>query len=168
MQNAAGYGAAPRPTTRMTPIAHGFGPCPPDRARAEQPAAGRTDDRKETSAQTSPASAESSSNIIVLDDVSLRYMKAGAALQACHVNLDIAPALPAAGDDACAASLPALSVRRTAHQVRRPQSTLVRRLLGLRRGPRPLLGVLAAQKPDVHFRAVDANQLASAIGEPGR
>jgi hypothetical protein len=47
-----------------------------------------------TSAQTSPASAESSTNIIVLDDVSPCYMKAGAALQACHVNLDIAPALP--------------------------------------------------------------------------
>jgi len=105
--------------------------------------------------------------MIVLDDVSPRYMKAGAALQACHVNLDIAPALPAADDDPCAASLPALSATHGASGTA-TQSTLVRRLLGLRRGPRPLLGVLAAQKPDVHFRAVDANQLASAIGEPGR
>ena len=112
MQNAAGYGAAPRPTTRMTPIAHGFGPCPPDRARAEQPAAGRTDDRKETSAQTSPASAESSSNIIVLDDVSPRYMKAVAALQACDVNLGIAlhSLLDCSDSAPCAASQPALSV----------------------------------------------------------
>ncbi len=105
--------------------------------------------------------------MIVLDDVSPRYMKAGAALQACHVNLDIAPALPAADDDPCAASLPALSATHGASGTA-TQSTLVRRLLGLRRGPRPLLGVLAAQKSDVHFRAVDANQLASAIGEPGR
>ena len=38
---------------------------------------------------------ESSINIIVLDDVSPRYLKAGAALQACHVNLGIALRSPA-------------------------------------------------------------------------
>ena len=37
-----------------------------------------------------PAARESSANIIVLDDVSPRYMKAGAALQACDANLGIA------------------------------------------------------------------------------
>jgi hypothetical protein len=51
---------------------------------------------------------ESSINIIVLADVSPRYLKAGAALQACHVNLGIVLRSPAdAGDsDPCAASLP--------------------------------------------------------------
>jgi hypothetical protein len=41
-----------------------------------------------------PGSPESSTNIIVLDDISPRYIKADAALQACDVNLGIAP-LPA-------------------------------------------------------------------------
>ncbi len=45
---------------------------------------------RENSSETSPAGSESSANIIVLDDVSPRYMKAGAALQACDVNLGIA------------------------------------------------------------------------------
>jgi hypothetical protein len=58
------------------------------------PAADRTDDRKETSRETSPETSlgnpESSTNVIVLDDVSPRYMKAAAALQACDVNLGIA------------------------------------------------------------------------------
>ena len=44
----------------------------------------------ETSAETSPGSSESSIDIIVLDDVSPRYMKAAAAVQACDVNLGIA------------------------------------------------------------------------------
>jgi hypothetical protein len=66
----------------------------------------------ETSAETSPATPESSTNIIVLDDVSPRYMRTGAALQACHVNPGIAlRSLPDASDsDPCAASLPAHSV----------------------------------------------------------
>jgi hypothetical protein len=59
-------------------------------ARSEQLAAGRTDDRKRTSVETSTASPESSTNIIVLDGVSPRYMRAGVALQACHVNVGIA------------------------------------------------------------------------------
>ena len=45
---------------------------------------------RETSPETSPGSPESSTNVIVLDDVSPRYMKAAAALQACDVNLGIA------------------------------------------------------------------------------
>jgi len=51
---------------------------------------------------------ESSINIIVLDDVSPRYLTAGAALQACHVNLGIAlrSLLDAGDSDPCAASLP--------------------------------------------------------------
>jgi hypothetical protein len=48
----------------------------------------------------------------VLDDVSPRYMKAGATLQACDVNLGIAlrSLLDSSNSDPCAASPPALSV----------------------------------------------------------
>ena len=63
--------------------------------------------------ETSPGSPESSANIIVLDDVSPRYMKAGAALHARDVNLGIAlrSLLASSGDgDPCSASQPALSV----------------------------------------------------------
>ena len=45
---------------------------------------------RETSPETPSGSPESSTNIIVLDDVSPRYMKSAAALQACDVNLGIA------------------------------------------------------------------------------
>jgi hypothetical protein len=71
---------------------------------------------KETSAETSPetppGSPESSTNIIVLDDVSPRYMKSAAALQACDVNLGIAlhSLLDCSDSAPCAASQPALSV----------------------------------------------------------
>src|SRR3954468_13658858 len=44
----------------------------------------------ETSPETTPGSSESSPNIIVLDDVSPRYMNSAAALQACDINLGIA------------------------------------------------------------------------------
>ena len=44
----------------------------------------------ETSPEMTPGSPESSTNIIVLDDISPRYMKADAALQACDVRLGIA------------------------------------------------------------------------------
>jgi hypothetical protein len=66
----------------------------------------------ETSAEASPRSPESSTDIIVLDDVSPRYMKAVAALQACDVNLGIAlRSLRESGDSGpCASSPPALSV----------------------------------------------------------
>ena len=62
--------------------------------------------------ETSPGNPESSTSVIVLDDVSPRYMKAAAALQACDVNLGIAlHSLRDPGDgDPCAASLPAFSV----------------------------------------------------------
>jgi hypothetical protein len=62
--------------------------------------------------ETSPCGPESSTNIIVLDDVSPRYMKAATALQACDVNLGIAlRSLRDPGDsDPCASSPPALSV----------------------------------------------------------
>ena len=62
--------------------------------------------------ETTPSSPESSTNIIVLDDVSPRYMKAAATLQACDVNLGIAlrSLLDSDDSDPCAASLPALSV----------------------------------------------------------
>lgn len=65
----------------------------------------------ETSSETLPGSPESSTNIIVLDDVSPRYMKAVAALQACDVNLGIAlRSLRDSGDsDPCASSSPVLS-----------------------------------------------------------
>ncbi len=52
---------------------------------------------------------ESSTNIIVLDDVSPRYMRAVAALQACDVNLGTAlrSLLDSRESESCAASLPA-------------------------------------------------------------
>jgi hypothetical protein len=62
--------------------------------------------------ETTPGSPESSTNIIVLDDVSPRYMKSAAALQACDVSLGIALRSLLDGGDSgpCDASLPALSV----------------------------------------------------------
>lgn len=62
--------------------------------------------------ETSPGSPESSSNVVVLDDVSPRYMKAAAAVQACDVNLGIAlrSLLDSADGDDAPASQPALSV----------------------------------------------------------
>jgi hypothetical protein len=67
---------------------------------------------RETLPETLPGSPESSTNIIVLDDVSPRYMKAVAALQACDVNLGTAlRSLRDSGDsDPCASSSPVLSV----------------------------------------------------------
>jgi hypothetical protein len=53
---------------------------------------------RETSLETSPemsSAPESSTNIIVRDDISPRYIKADAALQACGVNLWHRPAHPA-------------------------------------------------------------------------
>jgi hypothetical protein len=66
----------------------------------------------ETSPETSPSGPESSTNVIVLDDVSPRHMKAAAALQACDVNLGIAlrSLLDSGDSDPGTASLPALSV----------------------------------------------------------
>ena len=51
---------------------------------------------------------DSSANIIVLDDVSPRYMRAVAALQACDVNLGTAlrSLLDSRESESCAASLP--------------------------------------------------------------
>jgi hypothetical protein len=62
--------------------------------------------------EASAGAPESSTNVIVLDDVSPRYKKATAALQACDVNLGIAlHSLRDPGDcDPCGASRPALSV----------------------------------------------------------
>jgi hypothetical protein len=40
--------------------------------------------------ETSPGSQENAANVIVLDDVSPRYIKAAAALKACDANLGIA------------------------------------------------------------------------------
>jgi len=67
---------------------------------------------RETSPGMTPGSPESSTNIIVLDDISPRYIKADAALQACDVNLGIAlrSLLDSSDSDPCAASLPALPV----------------------------------------------------------
>jgi hypothetical protein len=65
---------------------------------------------KETLPETSPGGPESSTNVIVLDDVSPRYMKAAAALQACDVNLGIALRSLLDPGDSDPASLPALSV----------------------------------------------------------
>jgi len=67
---------------------------------------------RETSPEMPSGGLESSTNVIVLDDVSPRYMKAAAALQACNVNLAIAlRSLLDSGDSGPgAAGLPALSV----------------------------------------------------------
>jgi hypothetical protein len=67
---------------------------------------------RETSPGTSPGSPESSTNIVVLDDISPRYMKAAAALQACDVNLGIAlrSLLDSSDGDPCTSSPPALSL----------------------------------------------------------
>jgi hypothetical protein len=67
---------------------------------------------RETSPETSPGGPESSTSVTELDDVSPRYMKAAAALQACDVNLGIAlrSLLDSSDGDPCAASLPALPV----------------------------------------------------------
>ena len=61
--------------------------------------------------EMSPDNPESSTNVIVLDDVSPRYLTAAAALHACDVNLGIAlHSLRDPGDsDPSAASLPAFS-----------------------------------------------------------
>jgi hypothetical protein len=66
---------------------------------------------RETSPEMTPGSPESSTNIIVLDDISPRYIKADAALHACDVNLGIAlrSLLDSSDSDSCAESLPALS-----------------------------------------------------------
>jgi hypothetical protein len=62
--------------------------------------------------EQSPGSQESSANVIVLDDVSPRYMKANAALQACDANLGAALhfLLDSSDIDAYAASPPPLSI----------------------------------------------------------
>ena len=78
---------------------------------------------RETSPETTPGSPESSTNIIVLDDVSPRYMKAAAALQACDVNLGIACApcwIPAIAIPAPQASRRSRSSRRKADGPRHP------------------------------------------------
>jgi hypothetical protein len=66
---------------------------------------------RETSPETSPGRPESSTNVIVLDDVSPRYMKAAATLQAFDINLGIAlrSLLDPADSDPCASGPPALS-----------------------------------------------------------
>src|SRR3954469_21321139 len=59
---------------------------------------------RETSPEMTPGSPESSTNIIVLDDISPRYIKADAALQACDVNPGIAlrSLLDSSDGDPCA------------------------------------------------------------------
>jgi hypothetical protein len=62
--------------------------------------------------ETPPGSPESSTNVIVLDDVSPRYAKLAAAVQACDVNLGIAlrSLLDSCDGDRSAASRPALLI----------------------------------------------------------
>ena len=64
---------------------------------------------RETSPETSPGSPESSTNVIVLDDVSPRYMRAATALQTCDVSLGTAlrSLLDSSDSDTGAASLAA-------------------------------------------------------------
>jgi hypothetical protein len=62
--------------------------------------------------EVSPGAPESSTNVIVLDDVCPCYTKAAAAVQACDFNIGIAlhSLLDSGNDDPYAASLPALSL----------------------------------------------------------
>ena len=66
--------------------------------------------------ETSPTGQDSAANVIVLDDVSPRYMKAATVLQACDTNLATAlrslldSSRPKSRTDAHAASLSAFSL----------------------------------------------------------
>lgn len=66
--------------------------------------------------EPSPGSQENSANVVVLDDVSPRFMKAAAALKACDANLGIAlgslldSGASERGTGAYAASPPAFSI----------------------------------------------------------
>jgi hypothetical protein len=65
---------------------------------------------RETPPETPLGSSESSTSVVVLDDVSPRYMKAVAAMQACDVNVGIAlrSLLDSADNHPCVPSPPAL------------------------------------------------------------
>jgi hypothetical protein len=88
--NAAGDGAAQPPRLECSLSRGGFGPRRPGEhvqnglRPIEQTIA------RETSPETSPGSSEGSTDIIVLDDVSARYMKDTTALQTSDVGLGIA------------------------------------------------------------------------------
>jgi hypothetical protein len=68
--------------------------------------------------ETSPCGQENAANVVVLDDVSPRYVKAAAALKACDANLGIAlhnlldTRTPGRGSSAYAELTPALSISR--------------------------------------------------------
>jgi hypothetical protein len=68
--------------------------------------------------ETSPGGQEYAANVVVLDDVSPRYVKAAAALKACDANLGIAldvlmdSRTPGRGTSAYAEVMPALSISR--------------------------------------------------------
>ncbi len=68
--------------------------------------------------ETSPCGQENAANVVVLDDVSPRYVKAAAALKACDANLGIAlhslldSRTPGRGTSAYAEVTPALSTAR--------------------------------------------------------
>jgi hypothetical protein len=113
-----------------------------------------------------------SADVIVLDDVTPRYVKAGAALKACDVDLGIA--LFADRFRGSPARL-ALASRGSAPVVTPDRATTAaagvlgaHRFAFLGRPAEPLLPLLALQKLDIHFRAVDANQFASAVSKAGR
>jgi hypothetical protein len=116
MQNAAGDGVAPAPHDQNAAYRAVVSDLVSLVARVqdslrliEQTIAKETS--PETAPETPPGSSESSTNIIVLDDVSPRYMKSAAALQACDVHLGIAlRSLLGSGDSDPCASRPALSV----------------------------------------------------------
>ena len=117
MHNAAGYGAAPAPQHQndayhavVSDLVSLVEHVQNSLRLVEQMIARETS--FETPTETSPASPESSTNIICARRRIPRYMKTGAVLQVCHVNPGIAlRSLPDASDsDPCAASLPAHSV----------------------------------------------------------
>ena len=106
MQNAVGDGVAKAPTTRMPPIAVVSDLVSlVERVQNSLRLIEQTIAR-ETSPETTPGSPESSTSIIVLDDISPRYMKSAAALQACDVSLGTAlrSLLDSSDSDPCAAS----------------------------------------------------------------
>ena len=112
MRNAAGSGAQAPYGQDDACRAVVFGPRQPDRACPNSLRLIERTIARETSPETSPGSPESSTNVIVLDEVSPRYMKAAAGLQACDVNLGVAlrSLLDPCDSDPCASSAPARSV----------------------------------------------------------
>jgi hypothetical protein len=124
--------------------------------------------------------------VILLDDVTPHYVKAGAALKACDVDLGIAlyslidsEAAPHGSryPDAAAAAAPHSGDSGRFHAGCLRLALLQCTAKRIRRSsvhfpwvPRPNAScpACALQELDIHFHAVDANRFASAVGRAGR